>query len=101
MLTLSSTINFESSLSEDITKNNDNTQNKHSRDSRQLVGYRVQIDWKWSRDAKSECISVSDDGKAAYFFDSPYTISRGTVGKEGLSHHTYKTSLSGLKFFLI
>lgn len=56
-----------------------NMQNKLSR-SQHLVGLQIQVDLKWNRNDKSECISVSDDGKTAYFFDNPHTISRGTAG---------------------
>ena len=39
--------------------------------------------WSWDSASKSECISLSSDGKTAYFFDNPYSISRGTAGVRG------------------
>lgn len=50
---------------------------------RDLIGVRVPNEWRWDKMAKSECVSLSEDGKTAYFFDNPYTISRGTAGVRG------------------
>lgn len=48
-----------------------------------LVGMRVANDWQWDKRGKSECVNLSEDGKTAYFYDNPYTISRGTAGVRG------------------
>jgi hypothetical protein len=46
-----------------------------------LSGIKLVNEWKWDSLSKSECVSLASDNKIAYFFDNPYTISRGTAGK--------------------
>lgn len=48
--------------------------------NRLLNGARVKFEFVWDAVAKSECVSLSDDKRTAYFFDNPFTISRGTAG---------------------
>ena len=45
-----------------------------------LSGIKVKLDWNWDEKSKSECVTLSPDLKRAFFFDNPYTISRGTAG---------------------
>jgi len=45
-----------------------------------LNGIEVKQELTWDPESKSECISLTDDNKCAYFFHDPYTISRGTAG---------------------
>ncbi len=40
-------------------------------------------EWSWDAEFKSECISLSTNKKTAFFFDNPYSISRGTAGVRG------------------
>lgn len=47
-----------------------------------LSGMQIEKKWNWDSDSKSECVSLTKDNRNAYFFDNPYTISRGTAGKD-------------------
>jgi SPRY domain-containing SOCS box protein 3 len=48
-----------------------------------LCGSKVKNEWKWDETSKSECVSLSEDKRVAFFFDNPYTISRGTAAIRG------------------
>jgi len=48
-----------------------------------LSGTQIEKKWKWDCDSKSECVSLTKNNNNAYFFDNPYTISRGTAGVRG------------------
>ena len=48
-----------------------------------LSARRILNEWSWDASCKSECISLSTNSKTAYFFDDPYSISRGTAGVRG------------------
>jgi hypothetical protein len=56
----------------------------------------VHTDWNWDSLSKSICISLNDNNKSAYFFDNPFTISRGTAAVRG-----NKPFLNGIHFFEI
>lgn len=57
--------------------------NSHNNDNPIISGYKILNEWCWDSNSKSECISLSPDNKIAYFFDNPFTISRGTAGVRG------------------
>ena len=59
-----------------------------------LSGSRLKTDWQWDSKTKSECVSLSEDKRTAYFYDNPYTISRGTAGIRG-----NEEARSGIHYF--
>lgn len=59
-------------------------------------GLKILNEWYWDNESKSECISLSSDHKTAYFFDNPFSISRGTAGCRGSQPVT-----SGVYYFEI
>lgn len=63
-----------------------------------LSGKRQSFDWLWDHESKSECVSLSEDRRVAYFYDNPYTISRGTAGIRGSEA---VQDLSGIYYFEI
>ncbi len=58
-----------------------------------LSGVKIENKWSWDADSKSECVSLTADNRNAYFFDNPYTISRGTAGFLFIVAHTSLTDL--------
>lgn len=48
-----------------------------------LSGTQLDNKWYWDTKSKSECVSLTSNNANAYFFDNPYTISRGTAGVRG------------------
>ncbi len=61
-----------------------------------LSGDKVLDEWCWDSEHRSQCVSLSNNKKIAYFFDNPYTISRGTVGVRGNRAFT-----QGIRYFEI
>ncbi len=60
-----------------------------------LAGSRLQSEWIWDEEARSECVSLSPDKRTAYFYDNPYTISRGTAAIRA----TQPAGSSGMHYF--
>jgi SPRY domain-containing SOCS box protein 3 len=62
-----------------------------------LAGKKLKTSWTWDPSAggRSECISLSEDKMTAYFYDNPYTISRGTAAVRG----TESAARAGIHYF--